>query len=169
MAVDTPGPDAAGPDAVMMDLDVGQPWQHATAAGGPGAQAAPSGSNGSSAVTRPVLDPQLLSMRPLALDHLLVTQVRVMEAGAGARAGGGGGASVCHAVGWRQNTGSLLLAPGNSVCWLLAPVQGVCWTYCVPYHCCCCCCSWATWLPACVTQVTQCSWHPLLMQQLHAR
>jgi hypothetical protein len=92
MAVDTPGPDAAGPDAVMMDLDVGQPWQHATAAGGPGAQAAPSGSNGSSAVTRPVLDPQLLSMRPLALDHLLVTQVRVMEAGAGARAGGGGSA-----------------------------------------------------------------------------
>jgi hypothetical protein len=82
MAVDTPGPDASGPDAVSLDLDLGQPWQHAAAApaGGPGARTASSGSNGGSngitAVPRLVIDPQLLSMRPLALDHLLVTQVR---------------------------------------------------------------------------------------------
>jgi len=71
------------------ELDVGAPWQKAAAAaaatlgpeGSKWTKAAGSdgvssnGSSSSSLVPRVVVDPQLLSMRPLALEHLLITQV----------------------------------------------------------------------------------------------
>jgi hypothetical protein len=100
-AVDTPGLTSHSSDAIFSpyDIDVGRPWQRAAAEAAArlgsssstpwpaaaAAAAAGNGSNGgigssgcstgSSSSSSVVVDPQLLSMRPLALEHLLSTQV----------------------------------------------------------------------------------------------
>jgi hypothetical protein len=96
MAVDTPGPVSHSSEVIFSpyDIDVGRPWQRAAAeaaarlgsssstpwpataaaAAGLGSDGSSGGSNVSSSGV--VVDPQLLSMRPLALEHLLSTQVQ---------------------------------------------------------------------------------------------